>query len=76
MSKSYTARRTLLDLSLPDQFGYELLETVTKDQRLAFPPVIVYTGRSLDRDEGARLRRFSRSIIIKGRARWNGCSTR
>ena len=31
----------------------------------AFPPVIVYTGRSLTRDEEQRLRRFSQSIIIK-----------
>src|SRR5262249_39549619 len=29
------------------------------------PPVIVYTGRSLTRDEEQGLRRFSRSIIIK-----------
>jgi CheY-like chemotaxis protein len=32
---------------------------------VAFPPVIVYTGRSLARDEEQRLRRFSKSIIIK-----------
>jgi CheY-like chemotaxis protein/signal transduction histidine kinase/CHASE3 domain sensor protein len=56
----------VLDLSLPDQSGYQLLETMAKDEELAFPPVIVYTGRSLDRDEEEKLRRFSRSIIIKG----------
>ncbi len=32
---------------------------------MSFPPVIVYTGRSLTRDEEQRLRRFSKSIIIK-----------
>jgi CheY-like chemotaxis protein len=32
---------------------------------ISFPPVIVYTGRSLTRDEEQKLRRFSRSIIIK-----------
>jgi CheY-like chemotaxis protein len=31
----------------------------------AFPPVIIYTGRELTRDEEQRLRRFSKSIIIK-----------
>jgi CheY-like chemotaxis protein len=31
----------------------------------SFPPVIVYTGRSLTRDEELKLRRFSKSIIIK-----------
>jgi CheY-like chemotaxis protein/signal transduction histidine kinase len=56
----------VLDLSLPDQSGYQLLETMARDEELAFPPVIVYTGRSLDRDEEEKLRRFSRSIIIKG----------
>jgi CheY-like chemotaxis protein/signal transduction histidine kinase/CHASE3 domain sensor protein len=56
----------VLDLSLPDQSGYQLLETMAKDEELAFPPVIVYTGRSLDREEEEKLRRFSSSIIIKG----------
>jgi len=32
---------------------------------VSFPPVIVYTGRSLTREEEQGLRRFSRSIIIK-----------
>jgi len=32
----------------------------------ASPPVIVYTGRVLSPDEEQRLRRYSRSIIIKG----------
>jgi CheY-like chemotaxis protein/CHASE3 domain sensor protein len=56
----------VLDLSLPDQTGYQLLESMAADEALAFPPVIVYTGRQLDRDEEEQLRRFSRSIIIKG----------
>jgi len=32
---------------------------------VSFPPVIVYTGRSLTADEEQSLRRFSKSIIIK-----------
>ena len=32
----------------------------------SFPPVIVYTGRNLTRDEEAELMKYSRSIIIKG----------
>jgi CheY-like chemotaxis protein/signal transduction histidine kinase/CHASE3 domain sensor protein len=55
----------VLDLSLPDLSGYELLERMAETDEVAFPPVIVYTGRSLARDEEQRLRRFSRSIIIK-----------
>ncbi len=56
----------VLDLTLPDRSGYELLEEMSKSERYAFPPVIVYTGRSLSRAEEQALRRLSSSIIIKG----------
>ncbi len=56
----------VLDLSLPDTSGYELLETLSKEDAYSFPPVIVYTGRDLSNDEEQRLRRYSKSIIIKG----------
>jgi len=55
----------VMDLNLPDLSGYELLERMAGQEDVSFPPVIVYTGRSLTRDEEQRLRRFSRSIIIK-----------
>lgn len=54
------------DLALPDASGFELLERMAADPSHGFPPVIVYTGRNLSRDEETRLRRYSRSIIIKG----------
>jgi CheY-like chemotaxis protein len=54
------------DLSLPGTSGYELLETLAGDDRYSFPPVIVYTGRSLTPDEEQKLRRYSSSIIVKG----------
>ena len=55
----------IMDLNLPDLSGYELLQKMADDEAAAFPPVIVYTGRSLTRDEEQQLRRFSKSIIIK-----------
>ncbi|HEY3499925.1 MAG TPA: response regulator, partial [Polyangiaceae bacterium] len=55
----------VLDLSLPDASGFELLERIAEGGS-APPPVIVYTGRSLSREEEQTLRRFSTSIIIKG----------
>ena len=55
-----------LDLSLPDASGYSLLETLSQESTYAFPPVIVYTGRELSADDEHRLRRYSKSIIIKG----------
>jgi CheY-like chemotaxis protein len=55
----------VMDLNLPDLSGYELLEQMATEETISFPPVIVYTGRSLTSDEEQRLRRFSKSIIIK-----------
>ena len=54
------------DLVLPDASGYDLLEQMGKDERYSFPPVIVYTGRSLSADEEQKLQRYSSSIIVKG----------
>ncbi len=56
----------VLDLSLPDASGFALLETLSQEDRYSFPPVIVYTGRELTTDEEQQLRRYSKSIIIKG----------
>jgi CheY-like chemotaxis protein len=56
----------VLDLALPDASGYELLEKMATNDAYSFPPVIVYTGRSLSADEEQQLRRYSKSIIIKG----------
>ena len=35
-------------------------------EQYSFPPVIVYTGRALSPEDEERLRRYSRSIIVKG----------
>ncbi|MFY2763458.1 response regulator [Arenimonas sp. MALMAid1274] len=56
----------VMDLNLPDLSGYQLLERLAKQQSGSFPPVIVYTGRSLSREEEAQLRKYSDSIIVKG----------
>ena len=56
----------VLDLALPDGTGLELLEQMASGEQYGFPPVIVYTGRSLSHDQVHELERFSRSIIIKG----------
>ncbi len=56
----------VMDLRLADGTGFELLEKMTDDQRITFPPVIVHTGRTLTDGEEAKLRQFSSSIIVKG----------
>jgi CheY-like chemotaxis protein len=54
------------DLELPDASGYDLLEKLAQAGTHGLLPVIVYTGRALSREEETQLRRFSKSIIIKG----------
>jgi CheY-like chemotaxis protein len=56
----------IIDLKLPDMQGNELLKRMSLEELFSFPPVIVYTGRNLTRDEEAELSKYSRSIIIKG----------
>jgi CheY-like chemotaxis protein/signal transduction histidine kinase/CHASE3 domain sensor protein len=55
----------VVDLNLPDLSGYDLLEKMSQQEDVGFPPVIIYTGRALNREEEQRLRRYSKSIIIK-----------
>jgi CheY-like chemotaxis protein len=54
------------DLTLPDASGFDLLEHLAQNDQCPFPPVIVYTARTLAAEEEQRLRRYSNSIIIKG----------
>ena len=56
----------VLDLMLPEVSGFELLEKMSADESYSFPPVIVYTARTLTPEEEQLLRRHSKSIIIKG----------
>ena len=57
----------IIDLKLPDMDGTELLARMAaRSVEKTPPPVIVYTGRNLSREEEAELNRYSRSIIIKG----------
>ena len=56
----------IIDLKLPDMQGRELLQRMSAEELCSFPPVIVYTGRNLTRDEETELLKYSRSIIIKG----------
>lgn len=56
----------VLDLTLPDASGLDVLEELGSDSSIAFPPVIVYTGRDLSAADELRLRKYAKSIIIKG----------
>jgi CheY-like chemotaxis protein len=56
----------ILDLRLPDMSGFELLDRLEADGTLHKPPVIVYTGKDLTREENERLIRYADTVIVKG----------
>ncbi len=55
----------ILDLGLPDMTGFELLRRLRDRQGSEIPPVIVYTGRDLTREEHAELRKYTDRIVLK-----------
>lgn len=64
-SKTYDCM--IMDLSLPDVPGNELLQKLSSENSVySFPPVIVYTARDLPLDEEEQLRMHAGCIIIKG----------
>jgi signal transduction histidine kinase/DNA-binding response OmpR family regulator len=56
----------IMDLKFADMQGHELLQRMSTGGISSFPPVIVYTGREMTREEEAGLLRYSRAIIMKG----------
>ena len=55
----------ILDLSLPDFSGFDLLEKLNS-LHISLPPIVIYTGKDLSQAEEEKLRKYSQSIIIKG----------
>ncbi|WP_198650256.1 response regulator [Oceanimonas marisflavi] len=56
----------ILDLSLPDISGFELLDRLSQDEQISLPPTVVYTGRELTAEEYRELSEYTGSIVIKG----------
>jgi CheY-like chemotaxis protein len=56
----------ILDLSLPDMTGFELLNRINQDETVNKCPVIVYTGKELSEQENEQLLKYANSVIIKG----------
>ncbi len=55
----------VLDLGLPDINGFDLIKKL--DKELADkPPIIVYTGKDLSKEEDAELKKYAETIILKG----------
>jgi PAS domain S-box-containing protein len=56
----------IMDLRLPDMSADKLLEQITHEEIQSFPPVIVYTESPLSKEEENKLKKYSKSIVIKG----------
>ncbi|HMJ52944.1 MAG TPA: response regulator [Polyangiaceae bacterium] len=54
------------DLGFSDGSGFDLVTELSREQKYAFPPIIVYTARSLEPGEEERLRQLSSAVILKG----------
>ncbi len=55
----------VLDLTLPDISGFDLLDMIGKDQRLRDLPIVINTAKELNRKEVAKLKRYAKTIVIK-----------
>lgn len=55
----------VLDLGLPDINGFDLLDSIRQNEKLRDLPIIIYTGRELDKKEEMLLRKYAETIIIK-----------
>ncbi|MDB5838104.1 MAG: histidine kinase, partial [Herminiimonas sp.] len=55
----------VLDLTLPDISGFDLLDMIGKDENLRELPIVIYTAKDLDRKEVAKLKRIAKTIVVK-----------
>jgi signal transduction histidine kinase/HAMP domain-containing protein/DNA-binding response OmpR family regulator len=55
----------VLDLRLPDMTGFELLDRLHAEPRLADIPVVVFTGKELTATEQAQLKSMAKSVVLK-----------
>jgi hypothetical protein len=55
----------VLDLTLPDGSGFDLLAEIGDDERLSTLPVVVYTGVDLDEADERELHRYAEAIVVK-----------
>ena len=56
----------ILDIGLPDMTGFELIQKLGDLKGHNLPPIIVYTGKELTKEENNLLHKYAESIIIKG----------
>jgi CheY-like chemotaxis protein len=55
----------VLDLTLPDMNGFQVLDVMSKDEKLRDLPVVVYTAKDLSRQEITKLKRIGKTVVVK-----------
>ncbi|HTF94754.1 MAG TPA: HAMP domain-containing protein [Cellvibrio sp.] len=55
----------VLDLTLPDMDGFDVIDIMIDDERMRDIPVIIYTAKELSRKEVTKLKRIGKTIVVK-----------
>jgi signal transduction histidine kinase/DNA-binding response OmpR family regulator/CHASE3 domain sensor protein len=55
----------ILDMGVPENRSYEILEQVKKTPGLENLPIIIFTGKNLSYNEEVRIKQFADSIVVK-----------
>ncbi|HEY4221225.1 MAG TPA: response regulator, partial [Myxococcota bacterium] len=58
----------VVDLGLPDIPGLHLLRQIKRESRWAELPIVVYTGRPLERREETEIKKVAEAVIVKDAA--------
>jgi len=56
----------ILDIGLPDITGFDVLKQLSTNKSYEMPPVIIYTGKELTKEERKELQKYSATIVLKG----------
>jgi len=55
----------VLDLTLPDISGFDLLDQIGKQPALRDLPIVIYTAKELSRKDVTKLKRYAKTIVVK-----------
>ncbi len=55
----------IIDLGLPDMSGIQLMEGIKANDEFNRIPIIVYTGKDLDKEEVIRLNKLADTVVLK-----------
>lgn len=55
----------ILDMGIPDQMAYEMLDEIKKNPGMEHLPIIIFTGKSLSMKEEQKIKQYADSIVVK-----------